>query len=93
MASAPLPADLEARLAMCKAKLDSAAADGQEVEAKLDDLARRFDSGELQVDETWDDDPSVVKHIAELRERVRRDSSPAIRLSAPAARRTRTPAR
>lgn len=67
---------IEERLRRCEEQLKQDEAKSQRVLADLDIFREKVESGDITVDEF--DDPSVVRHIEELRERVKRDTAPPV---------------
>jgi hypothetical protein len=65
--------EIEARIRKCEEIAAIDTAETEQVHRKLDALMEQIDSGDLDFSEEFED-PSVVRHIAELRERVRRES-------------------
>lgn len=79
-----LPPDLEAKIRACELQAKRLFDEAVELEDTLVDLTDQIDSGELDPVATWND-PSVVRHVEELRrttDRVRRESDTPIRRAA-----------
>jgi hypothetical protein len=72
---------IEERLRRCEEQLQKDEVQSRQVLSELDVFREKVESGDIDVSDEFDD-PSVVRHIEELRDRVRRDSAPPLPLPA-----------
>lgn len=76
-ARARLPTEIEEKLRACEQQLAGEIAELDAVAATVEDITEKVESGEILVPGTVvapiDDDPSMVRHITELRREIERE--------------------
>jgi len=74
--STTLPPDIERVLQACERRAARHTVASANVAKKLDTLIREIDRGEVTLDGSEFEDPSVVRHVEELRKRVKAATHP-----------------